>query len=727
MFADEVIHDPRHDELDRSGFAKALANVILTMDVESPFVFSIEGKWGWGKTTLLEFVKYYLKHRAEIGPNIPLEIDPIIVDLSPWWFSGSEDLLRQSISEISLQLRSDKRILANLKNLPDLLDRLGAALGPGMHVVPHGAGLRYAAKGLAAILRWLTPTKDVASLRKDIERLLLRQTNRIVVFLDDLDRLQPMEVVQIFQVVKAIANLPRLIYVLSFDRQAVSEALTKANVHNADKYIEKIVQSVWTLPGPDAVGLAKLTGMVIEELLVDTPSNLWQADRWRSLYFNGLKELLRTPRDVKRVANALRGSFAPVRAEVNVIDFIGLHSLRVLAPSVYTFIVSNRGWLTNSEIVFFRDEDHERRNRNVLLDSMLNSLPEGQRDPVNQMLETMFPIIDRGVKRSQFSDASYTQWRRECRICSPDRFDFYDRLSIPSGTISSAELARILRPVSAEAFRNDLQSLASEQAYDGNTKLKKFLEYAPGTVAALTRNERVLLMHAVFASADTFISKLEPPLLPFYSYDFQFSGLADAVIGLVPKGAERVAVITEVWNRASAVSLMVRCFYLWKERQKEYESGRLYITTYFNRAELEELRGALQNRIEAAARDSSLLNTPMLDFVLYFWDEHVPGAGSEFAGRAASTDVGFVNLVVGALQPRPPLSADAAFRSDVQLLEKWTAGKRADLLNRCELILAEPPEWLQEVHKIALRAFVGEVQHPRDQRSNALLSALEIE
>jgi len=40
MLADDVVRDPKDDELDRSGYAKALAHAILTMDVDSPFVFS---------------------------------------------------------------------------------------------------------------------------------------------------------------------------------------------------------------------------------------------------------------------------------------------------------------------------------------------------------------------------------------------------------------------------------------------------------------------------------------------------------------------------------------------------------------------------------------------------------------------------------------------------------------------------------------------------------------
>jgi predicted KAP-like P-loop ATPase len=716
MFGDDVIRDPKDDELDRSGFAKALAHAILTMDVDSPFVFSIEGEWGTGKSTVLEFIKYYFQHRAEIGPKVPLERDPIIVELSPWWFSGSEDLLRQFIGEISLQLRSEKRVKDKLARLPDLLDNLDAALTPSALIIPHGAQAKILVKAAVRLIRWCARTKDVASVRKEIERTLRDQTDRIVVILDDLDRLQPQELLQVFQVVKAIANLPKLIWVLSFHREAVTKGLTEARVHDPDQYIEKIVQSVWTLPAPDRLGVSKLTGKVIDQLLAETPPELWQNDRWISLYFDGLRDLIRTPRDVKRLANALRPCYPPVKSEVNLVDFVGFHALRVLVPSAYAFVVVNRGWLTNSELHFFRDEDEERHDQNRRIDAMLGSLPIWQRSPVAKMLEAMFPMFDRRAKRSGLSGGSWARWQRECRICSADRFDFYDRLSIPAGAISIAELNRLLKPTSVAGFRLDLRNLHEEQAYDGETKLKKFLEYANGSVSGtLGPTEIQALLTHLFHVADEFISKLEPPSLPFCSCEWQFARLVDAIIGLLPKGEERLSAIARAWIDAPAISLMIQCYSLWNERLTNYEGGNLATTTYFSRQELTALSGDLLHRIGSAAAEGVLARTPLLHLVLGYWDGQRGGAGSYFAFRVSSDEQGFADLAVGALCPRPPLATKAIYRSEAQLLQQWTKASREELIERCETILATRPGWLSEIQETALRAFVTEVRTPRDQ------------
>ena len=717
MYPDEVIRDPKDDELDRAGFAKALADAILKMDIESPFVFSIEGDWGTGKSTVLEFVKYYLSHRGELGSKVPLEGDPIIVNLSVWWFSGSEDLLCQFLREISLQLRGNKKALEKLGSLPDLLEGLGVALtATSLTPTPDGKMAAFVVKALAAAIRRLTRAGDVASLRRKIERTLRGQSGRIVVFLDDLDRLQPQELLQVFRIVKAVANLPRLVYVLAFDRQAVTKGLRRAKIHDPDQYIEKIVQSVLTVPTPDRIGIAQLAGSIINQIIVDPPSEFWQDDRWNHLYFDGLQELIRTPRDVKRVANALRPSYPPVKSDVNAVDFIGFHALRVLVPKAHLFVVSNRGWLTNSDIRFFRDEDDERKEQNARIDTMLDSLPVWQRGPITRMLETLFPIFDRRTKRSSFSDDSYTRWRQQGRLCSPDRFDFYERFSVPTSAVTAAELSRILKPASTDALRSDLQKLAEARSYDGSTKLQKFLQYATGNVAGtLSIDERQELLNHIFRVADDFISKLQQTSLPFASYDLGFAGLVDAIIGLVSKGENRVASVRAAWDTGSSVSLMVRCFYDWKDLLKSYEAGQPHSVTHFNREEIETLSTTLLERVGGLAQQGSLSKTPLLDFVIHFWDEHDSGAGSNLASQLSASEEGLADLAVGVLFPRSEMATNPVYRSDDALLEKWAATKRYELAQRCEDILALQPEWLQEAHVIALKTFIKEVRNPRDQ------------
>ncbi|MEX2303715.1 MAG: P-loop NTPase fold protein [Bryobacterales bacterium] len=714
MHPDDALSDPKKDELDRSGFAKALAHSILTMDVNSPFVFSIEGEWGSGKSTILAFTKYYLTHRNEINSQVPLEVDPIIVEFSPWWFSGSDDLLRQFIREISLQLRANKKVLEKLKSLPSLLDNLGAALSSSFLPAPEPTQMALLASALRKVLSWLLRDRDVASLRHEIEKVLKRQPNRIVVFLDDLDRLHPEELLQVFQCVKAIASLPRLIYVLGFDQEAVQKMLTKVGIHNPHQYLEKIMQSVWSLPAPDQLGIARMTEKAIEEL-VDTSPKVWQQDRWQSLYRDGLEHLIRTPRDVKRMANALRAAYPPVRSEVNPVDFVGFHTLRVLVPAAYSFIRSNRSWLTRANFRFlFRDENDELKDRINVINQFLSSLRDGDRGPVAKMIETMFPMFNTQNKKSRF-DGLEVVWRQEARICSVDRFDFYERLAIPVGAISSAELGRILRSPFPQGLLEDLQHLATATSHDGDVKLRKFLEYSRGSISTyLSKEERQRLLINVFQVSDQLISKTESYYVPFFSTDWEFAWLVTAIIDLLPKGTERVSALVEAWRGGDSVSLMTRCYYLWFENLEKYEAGSYVSNVPFNREEIEHVKDVLLQRVKFFAKSGLLVKTPFLGFVLHFWDEQDDGGGSRYAADVSQSDEGFCWLAVGAMRDRPPSSTSTQYRSDVAALTRWTGMGGQELSERCARLLDEKAEWLQEIHRIALQACIDEVQNPRD-------------
>jgi hypothetical protein len=257
--------------------------------------------------------------------------------------------------------------------------------------------------------------------------------------------------------------------------------------------------------------------------------------------------------------------------------------------------------------------------------------------------------------------------------------------------------------------------MAVELAYDGTAKLKKFLEYASGNMTAgVPPSQRQKLLNHVFCVADDFVSKLEQSSLPFRTYDWQFASFTDSILTLLPKGAERVTSIAEAWAEGLALSAMVRCLNLWKELHESYEAGNLSTTTYFDSGELDALGKALLDRIITASKNGSLSKTPLLNFVLYFWDQIEAGAGSRFASQLSVGDVGFADLAVGALRPRPPMAANPVDRSDVALLERWVAIKALDLPERCEKILAQRPDWLSEIQAISLRAIIDEVRNPRD-------------
>ena len=119
---DKPLTDPKDDRLGYAPFAKNLAESILKMIPPEGLVIAIYGQWGSGKSTVIEFIANYLEHPDE-GAS------PLIVRFNPWWFSGSEDLVRHFFDELQVSLgnklrSSAKALVTSVQRLSDVVSKV---------------------------------------------------------------------------------------------------------------------------------------------------------------------------------------------------------------------------------------------------------------------------------------------------------------------------------------------------------------------------------------------------------------------------------------------------------------------------------------------------------------------------------------------------------------------------------------------------------------------------
>jgi predicted KAP-like P-loop ATPase len=205
--------DPtRDDRLNYGPFAKHLADSICKMIPADGFVIGIHGSWGSGKTTLLQFIMYYLR-------QLPSQDQPIIVQFNPWWFSGEGDLTTRFFDQVQTTLSSSHVMWERLRSpLMDLADVASESLKPYIPIV---------SPAMKKITERLLKKKDPHLLKEKICRLLRESKKRILVVVDDVDRLTAPQIRQLFALIKAVADFPFLTYLLAFDKDIVRTALTK--------------------------------------------------------------------------------------------------------------------------------------------------------------------------------------------------------------------------------------------------------------------------------------------------------------------------------------------------------------------------------------------------------------------------------------------------------------------------------------------------------------------
>lgn len=95
LSGDKPIHSPQNDLLGYGPFAEHLARGFLRIPSPEGFVVSLSGAWGSGKTSMLQLIEYYLK-----GGLTDEKI--AIMHFNPWWFSGSDDLIRRFFDQLQI-------------------------------------------------------------------------------------------------------------------------------------------------------------------------------------------------------------------------------------------------------------------------------------------------------------------------------------------------------------------------------------------------------------------------------------------------------------------------------------------------------------------------------------------------------------------------------------------------------------------------------------------------
>lgn len=444
--------DPKDDLFGHAPFAKMLAKSISDYSSNDGLVLALYGPWGSGKSTVLNYVTHYLEQPPD--GNLP-----VVVSFNPWWFSGQENLARTFLGQLQAMLPSKsekfKEMAALLgdyaENIGDLIDLSGVTGGVAGQV----------GKVISTFTR--REPKDVSALKSKIIDALRKADKRILVLVDDIDRLTPEEVRQLFTVIKALADFPNVIYLLALDRDVAVQAIGQQIGIPGEDYLKKIIQVPFELPPVDRVALQAVMFHRLDEILGDSSGSPFDQSYWEGVFCEGIYPLIQVPRDVVRFTNTLSVTYPAVRGEVNLVDFIALEAIRVFLPRLYDIV------RTNSE----RFSGHIEGDRNaakIFHQQWEKEIKEAQRASTRTLLEYIFPKIRRNHSRDRLP-----KWGKDLRACHPDVFQTYFRFTVPSGGVSRSEMMALLLLTPAELGKALIKAMG-ERRPDGLSKARVLLE-----------------------------------------------------------------------------------------------------------------------------------------------------------------------------------------------------------------------------------------------------------
>lgn len=232
-----------------------LLDIFCSKDTETPITVGIYGLWGSGKTSAMKWLegqlteqcsrkpkKYWVpawlltkKQRQKRSVAGPLTCKPVW--FFPWKYHEPEDIWKGLISEVIVHLKNRKNFCRRaIRELSPVLGRtlcLCAAMHYNNTHVLRQIDLDRSAESLDRLAKgwqktahpeipYLNEFEDI--LKKWIDRYLPKN-QRLVVFVDDLDRCLPDVALRVLEAMKLYLNMPRIIFVVGIDRTIVEKAI----------------------------------------------------------------------------------------------------------------------------------------------------------------------------------------------------------------------------------------------------------------------------------------------------------------------------------------------------------------------------------------------------------------------------------------------------------------------------------------------------------------------
>ncbi len=315
---DIPIVDLEDDILDRKEYAKRAVNMLMQTSTDNgSFTYGIDSPWGAGKTSFMNMMK---KH---IHIEYP---DCIIIDFNPWLYSVEKDLVSVFFNEISNSLKQYDPNLA--KNMIDYSKMLSA----------------FDTEETKLIASLIELTKNDFSLqekKKQITNAIIHIKRKIVVFIDDLDRLDADELMEMMKLIRNITDFPYVYFVAAYDKSYLVKCLESRISTKGIDFSEKIFQMEFPMPPCSNETLRKKFLANINYLLLDSDKFILRKFIKNNDSQNPLS-LLSTLREVNKLSNRFSSSYGQLKGHVFVSDLLVFELFKTKYPTIHLLFVQKR-------------------------------------------------------------------------------------------------------------------------------------------------------------------------------------------------------------------------------------------------------------------------------------------------------------------------------------------------------------------------------------------------
>lgn len=341
---ERAIVSKEEDLLNFYPFAEKVQKVIQGYSNNpEPLTIGIYGKWGTGKTSFLNLVKKHI----ELFQKDKREKDKpyIRFDYNPWIYQNKEEMLFDFFESLYRKLvysRDSNLVKAGkfIKKYSRYLKavKLSTTVGipkifnKGVTIEPYEI-LKRLGEDLEG------EEKSLDELKSQIDNVLEESDKKIVIFIDDVDRLDKDEIFTLFKLIKVNADFKNLIFIICLDDGYVAKAIYKRygkNKKAGKDFIEKIINIPIELPLIEDFDLDNFLKQKVKDVFKNKSKdiNYKQAD-YEELLASLRVKYFDSPREIIRIVNSFAVSFYAIGDEVNIHDLFWIEYLKIKYNEVY--------------------------------------------------------------------------------------------------------------------------------------------------------------------------------------------------------------------------------------------------------------------------------------------------------------------------------------------------------------------------------------------------------
>ncbi|WP_445710460.1 KAP family P-loop NTPase fold protein [Flavobacterium sp.] len=316
LLNDDPINFDKEEILNYRSIIDKTTSLLLNENHKKSLTIGLVGPWGNGKSSVLNLIKKKIKESEKK--------DIITINFQPYLNHKEDDIINEFFISLSNELSKYNGKLSDI--LVEYSQKVNNL---------------YENKNIFSLIEeHVTNFKDATAseLYETINSMLAETNKKIIVFVDDLDRLNEKEILQILKLIRNTADFRNTIFLVAMDKQYVLSRLKDSSKILDTSFVDKFFQLEIYLPEIDKNDLRKYfieeLNKPFENMPIDFKDRVDKALNDNTLLFD---DYIKNFRDIKRTVNQIRFDLSLFKEDYNYLnlkDFINFTFFKLKFPKV---------------------------------------------------------------------------------------------------------------------------------------------------------------------------------------------------------------------------------------------------------------------------------------------------------------------------------------------------------------------------------------------------------